>query len=41
MTPVIIISALQIKLQWSCCRFFLVIQEKNAVKNEKRKGLFR
>ena len=36
-TPVIIISALQIKLQWSCCRFLLVIQEKSAVKNEKRK----
>jgi len=40
-TPVIIISALQIELQWSCCRFLLVIQEKSAVKNEKRDGLFR
>jgi len=35
-TPVIIISALQIELLWSCCRFLLVTQEKTAVKNEKR-----
>ena len=33
-TPVIIISALQIELQWSCCRFLLVTQEKSTVKNE-------
>jgi len=31
-TPVIIISALQIEVQWSWCRFLLVIQEKSAVK---------
>ena len=40
-TPVIIISALQIELQWSCCRFLLGTQEKSAVINEKREGLFR
>jgi len=34
-TPVIIISALQIELHWSCCRFFLVIQKKSAVKKWK------
>jgi len=38
-TPVIIIIATE--LQWSCCRFLLVIQEKSAVKNEKLKRLFR
>ena len=31
-TPVIIISALQIELQWSCYRFLLVTGEKSAVK---------
>ena len=39
--PAVIISALQIELQWSWCRFLLVTQEKSAVKNEKLEGLFR
>jgi len=33
-------SALQIELQWSCCRFLLVIQDKSAVKMRNSKGCF-
>jgi len=40
-TPVIIIGALQIELQWSCCRSLLVIQEKSAVKMIKKRWWWR
>jgi len=41
MTPVNIISALHIELQWLRCRFLLVTQEKSSVKRMKHsKGCF-
>jgi len=39
-TPAIIISALQIELQWSCCKFLLVTQVKTLWKKKNAKGCF-